>query len=73
MVIQHVMRQKEQALGACEIELGIWDILVKTDRRLFAAGDLEDRFQLLTEEELDGIETFMRRKLPEKKEWILKG
>lgn len=40
----------------------------KIDRRFFGDGDLEDRFELLSPEEKDGLEDFVQRKLVEKKE-----
>ncbi|QKX62131.1 uncharacterized protein TRUGW13939_09288 [Talaromyces rugulosus] len=40
----------------------------KIDRRFFGEGDLEDRFQLLTEEERNGIDEFVHRKMAEKEE-----
>lgn len=43
----------------------------KIDKRFFGDGDLEDRLQLLTEEERDHMDGFIWRKLVEKKERTL--
>jgi hypothetical protein len=43
----------------------------KIDRRFFGDGDIEDRFKLLTDEERDRLDEFVRRKLVEKKARIL--
>lgn len=43
----------------------------KIDRRFFGDGDLEDRFNLLTSEERDALDTFVRRKVAEKDERTL--
>ncbi|KAJ5705905.1 hypothetical protein N7536_001594 [Penicillium majusculum] len=40
----------------------------RIDRRFFGEGSLEDRIELLTVEERDGMEEFVRRKLAEKEE-----
>ncbi|EEP81055.1 predicted protein [Uncinocarpus reesii 1704] len=44
----------------------------KIDRRFFGAGDLEDRFRLLTKDEREGIGAFIERKLAEKEDRKLK-
>lgn len=45
----------------------------RLDRRFFGEGDLEDRIALLSVEERDGMEAFVRRKLDEKEEGGLKS
>ncbi|EED22752.1 hypothetical protein TSTA_062390 [Talaromyces stipitatus ATCC 10500] len=45
----------------------------KIDRRFFGDGNLEDRLQLLTQEERDNMDAFIQRKLREKKERIYIG
>ncbi|KGO45215.1 hypothetical protein PEXP_060030 [Penicillium expansum] len=45
----------------------------RIDRRFFGEGSLEDRIGLLTDEERDGMDEFVRRKLAEKEEGGLVG